>query len=411
MAVTDSALKALLLDMLRLEASDLHLVAGYRPIYRIHGELQPAFDDILDAAAIRAMLAPLLESTEALRCGTGFQPVNSGSGVQALNNRSQSPNHQITKSPNSPDLDFAWQLDDAGRARRFRVNVFSARGELGACFRAIPDDIPTLPELGFPSELGMRIISQRNGLVLLTGITGSGKTTTLAALIQMLNTAQGASPSPGAPRGAAGEHSPPYQGGAGGGYRIITIEEPIEYIYPVVGSSVITQREVGVDVPSFYEGLRSALRQDPDVILVGEIRDRETAQLAISGAETGHLIFATLHTIDAKGAVTRLIDLFPAERHDDIRTQLSMSLRYVISQHLLPAKTGGRRVLALEALFANFAVRSAIRQGKIESLESAIQAGRQDGMFSLDADLQRLVERGLITPDTARSHAKDPSEF
>ncbi len=374
--MTHPTLKTLLLDMLRLEASDLHLVAGNRPTYRIHGHLEAAFDDLLDNDAIGSMLAPLCEASGG---GPAASSASQGGAEQPP------ADDRIAIDRRLPDLDFAWQVDDNGRTRRFRVNVFSSRGTLGACFRAIPDDIPTLPELGFPAELGTRIVGQRNGLVLLTGITGSGKTTTLASLIQMLNSA--------------------------GGQRIITIEEPIEYIYPVVGNSVITQREVGVDVPSFYEGLRSALRQDPDVILVGEIRDRETAQLAISGAETGHLIFATLHTIDAKGAVTRMIDLFPAERHDDIRTQLSMSLRFVISQHLLPAKTGGRRVLALEALFANFAVRSAIRQGKIESLESAIQAGRQDGMFSLDADLHRLVERGLITQEIARSHAKDPSEF
>ena len=173
----------------------------------------------------------------------------------------------------------------------------------------------------------------------------------------------------------------------------------------------MTQREVGRDVASFYDGLRFGLRQDPDVILVGEIRDRETAQLALSAAETGHLIFATMHTTDAKGAMTRLIDLFPAERHDDVRTQLSMSLRFVIAQHLLPSGNGGRRVLAMEVLYANFAVRSAVRQGKIENLESAIQSGRRDGMYSLDVDLRRLVEQGRINMDTARAFAKDPSEF
>jgi twitching motility protein PilT len=234
-------------------------------------------------------------------------------------------------------------------------------------------------------DLGERILSLAGGLVLVTGITGSGKSTTIAGLLGRLN--------------------------ARGNCRIITIEEPIEYVYPPVDGSIVTQREVGTDVESFSQGLRFGLRQDPDVLLVGEIRDRETAQLAISAAETGHLIFGTLHSADAKGAITRLVDIFPADLHDDVLTQLSMSLRYVVSQHLLPSISGGRRVLALEVLFANFAVRSAIRQGKIESLDSAIQSGRKDGMFSLDMDLQRLLDRKLISIETAREFAKDPAEF
>lgn len=352
---TQDQLGALLCGMEAAEASDLHLVPEHPPMFRIHGELSAAAESPLTADQVHAMI-------------TGIAPaeVRDGLGKQT-------------------DFDFAIQIADGSGKRRFRVNVFSSRGEWGACFRAIPDQIPTLPELGFPADLGVRMISQNNGLILLTGITGSGKTTSLAALIQMLNTA--------------------------GGRRIITIEEPIEYLYPPIGTSIVTQREVGVDVPSFYEGLRSGLRQDPDVILVGEIRDPQTAQLAISAAETGHLIFATLHSSDAKGAVTRLVDLFPTERHDDVRTQLSMSLRFVVAQHLLPSSTGGRRVLAMEVMADSFAVRSAIRQGKIESLDTAIQSGRADGMISLDADLRRLVGECRITLETARSFASDPAEF
>ncbi|MFQ5412511.1 MAG: type IV pilus twitching motility protein PilT, partial [Phycisphaerae bacterium] len=279
----DDTLRNLLSDMHGRAASDLHLVPGFRPMYRIHGELQSASERVLSADAVHVMIESIAPADAWERFG------------------------------GKRDFDFAVSLDKGDAGRRFRVNVFASRGAAGACFRAIPVQIPTLPELGFASDLGVRIISQNSGLILLTGVTGSGKTTSLAALIQMLN--------------------------SGGGRRIITIEEPVEYIYPPTGTSIVTQREVGADVPSFYEGLRSGLRQDPDVILVGEIRDRETAQLAISGAETGHLIFATLHTADAKGAVTRLVDLFPAERHDEIRTQLSMSLRYVVAQHLLPSTT------------------------------------------------------------------------
>ncbi|MBN2562993.1 MAG: PilT/PilU family type 4a pilus ATPase [Phycisphaerae bacterium] len=351
----DGQLLNLLTGMAKAEASDLHLVPGYRPMYRVHGTLSTVGE-------------------VSIGCGEALAMV-----------RTVAPPDVLPKLEETRDLDFAVQLGEGGQPARFRVNVFASRGDRGACFRAIPNDIPALAELGFPQELGERIISHKNGLVLLTGITGSGKTTSLAALIQMLN--------------------------ARGGYRIITIEEPIEYIYPPMADSIVTQREVGVDVRSFYDGLRFGLRQDPDVILVGEIRDRETAQLALSAAETGHLILATMHTSDAKGAITRLVDLFPPEQHDDIRTQLSMSLRSVVAQHLLPSGSGGRRVLAMEALSANYAVRNAIRQGKIESLDSAIQSGRMDGMFSLDHDLRRLVTDGLISMETARSFAKDPSEF
>ncbi|MFQ5428745.1 MAG: type IV pilus twitching motility protein PilT [Phycisphaerae bacterium] len=352
---SSESVRGLLAGMAAAEASDLHLVPGYRPMYRIHGELTAAADGELSPAQVRAMIEHV------------------------------APPVARENQLNGADADFAFQFEVNGEALRFRVNVFTSRGNVGACFRAIPDRIPTLPELGFCSELGRRVIACKNGLVLLTGITGSGKTTSLAALIQMLNT--------------------------GGGRRIITIEEPIEYLYPPIGASIVTQREVGVDVPSFYEGLRSGLRQDPDVLLVGEIRDRETAQLAISAAETGHLIFSTLHTSDAKGAITRLVDLFPAERHEDIRTQLSMSLRFVIAQHLLPSTTGGRRVLALEVLGDNYAARNAIRLGKIESLDSVIQSGRGDSMFSLDTDLRRLLDEGRISLETARTFAKDVDEF
>ena len=345
----------LLWAMPQREASDLHLVSDYRPMYRIHGELSAA-DDI---------------------------PLRDGDPIALV--QTVAPAEVRDRLDGAMDLDFAVQIGEPGQSHRFRVNVFSSRGRQGACLRAISDKAPTLNELGFPTDLGERILAQKNGLVLLTGITGSGKTTSLAALIQILNER--------------------------GGTRIITIEEPIEYVYAPVSDTIVTQREIGRDVASFYDGLRFGLRQDPDVILVGEIRDRETAQLALSAAETGHLIFATMHTSDAKGAITRLIDLFPSERHDDVRTQLSMSLRFAIAQHLLPSGNGGRRVLAMEVMYANFAVRAAIRQGKIESLDSAIQSGRRDGMFSLDADLRRLVEQGRINMDVARAFAKDPSEF
>jgi twitching motility protein PilT len=195
-----------------------------------------------------------------------------------------------------------------------------------------------------------------------------------------------------------------------GGARILTIEEPVEYLFPRAPDSIVTQREVGIDVQDFADGLKYGLRQDPNVILVGEIRDLETARMAISAAETGHLVFSTLHTIDARGAVTRLLDLFPRDNQDDVRTQLSLSLRIVISQHLLPNVDPARkRVLAMEVLAVNDGVRAAIRFGRIETLETAIQTGKKDGMISLDESLVQLVHAGAVTPATARRYAKDPN--
>jgi twitching motility protein PilT len=338
------------------EASDLHLVEGYAPFLRVHGDLAAVDASSPALSDVGALIAPILPADARVR----------------LNEQR--------------DLDFATQIDHQGHPERFRVNVFFSRGDMGACFRHIAAKVPSLNEIGFPLDLADAVSNLTSGLVLVTGITGAGKTTSLAALIQKFNVA--------------------------GGNRIITIEQPVEYLFDRSHGSIITQREVGADVASFYDGLRYGLRQDPDIILVGEIRDRETAQLALSAAETGHIILSTLHTADAKGAITRLVDLFPTEQHSDVRTQLSMSLRFVIAQHLLPAPGGaGRRVLAMEVMAASFPVRSAIRAGKIEQLESAIQSGRREGMWSLDAHLHQLVQEGRIDMATARQFAKDPGEF
>ena len=196
-----------------------------------------------------------------------------------------------------------------------------------------------------------------------------------------------------------------------GGYRIITIEEPIEYLFDVSGveqSTVITQREVGKDIDSFADGLKYGLRQDPDVILVGEIRDQETAQIALSAAETGHLVLSTLHTRDAKGAISRYADLFDGSMQNEIRAQLALSLRAVVSQHLLPSiLPNSKRELAIEILFNNSPVASAIRQGKLESLDNNIQTGAKAGMISLDESIKRLLTSGLISNDTAARYVSD----
>jgi twitching motility protein PilT len=280
------------------------------------------------------------------------------------------------------NADFAFQLDAGGEAQRFRANYFQSGQGIGACFRVIPSAIPAFEWAGFPFELADRLAHFRNGLVLLAGITGSGKTTTLAMIINLLCQE--------------------------GGYRIITVEEPIEYVFPATGGSVVTQREVGDDVHSFADGLKHGLRQDPDVILVGEIRDRDTGQMALSAAETGHLVFATMHTRDAKGAISRYADLFPQSVQNEIRAQLASGLRAVISQHLLPsAQRGGKRELALEVMFTNPAIASAIRFGKLETVDNYIVTGRADGMVSLDESVKRLMTAGKITRETAEYFVSD----
>ena len=348
----DAEMLALLHAAADREASDVHLVAGYPVTYRVHGRLEPV-GDTLEADELRGMVESIIPERIRGRLGE------------------------------DKNFDFSVALEHKGKPCRFRANVYLAQGQWCASLRHVPNEIPSFEWMNFPKALAQRLISHTNGLVIITGVTGSGKSTSLAALINLLNEQ--------------------------GGYRIITVEEPIEYVHERISSTVITQREVGRDVDSFFDGLKYGLRQDPDVLLIGEIRDRDTAQMALSAAETGHLIVTTLHTKDAKGAVTRFVDLFPHEAQDDVRTQLSLSLRSVVSQHLLPPAGGsGKRALSIEILHVNNPVRVGIKFGKIDSIESAIQTGKRDGMMTLDEDLQRLVTAGKITPETARRFAKDP---
>lgn len=351
---SDGDLLTLLRRGLEAGASDLHLVAGYPAVLRVHGRLSTA----------------------------GGAPLSPEATVRLID--AVCPAHLKAARDTRKDFDFSFALEECSPAARFRVNVFHNQGAVGACFRFIPAAIPSFDWMGVPVQLARRIAGLPSGLVLITGVTGSGKTTTLAGLVQLINQA--------------------------GHRRIVTIEEPIEYIFEPASHSVITQREVGLDVDSFAEGLKYALRQDPDVILCGEVRDRETAQMAISAAETGHLVMSTLHTQDAKGAITRLIDVFPVDQHQDIRGQLSLSLRYVVSQRLLPnVNPEERRVLAMEVLVANDAVRAAIRLNKIETIDSLIQTGKSFGMRSFDESLANLACTRKITPATAYRHAKNPA--
>jgi twitching motility protein PilT len=333
-------------------ASDLHVVVGHPPVMRLHGDLVQMSAPPLEADEVQSLLSSLCR-TDAL-----------------------------ARLQSQKNVDFSFSLVVKGRINRFRANLFYSGRQLAGCLRVVPSAIPDLEWAGFPEALAKKLAFLRDGLVIVTGATGSGKTTTLAMLINLINQA--------------------------GGYRIITVEEPVEYLYPRKANSVLTQREVGSDVLTFADGLKFGLRQDPDVILVGEIRDQETAQMALSAAETGHLVFTSLHTRDAKGAVSRYADLFPQDVQRDVRSQLAMSLRTIVSQRLLPdVVKGHKRHLALEVLWNTFPIASAIRTGKLESIDNYLITAREDGMLSFDESVGRLLRAGKITRETAEQNARD----
>lgn len=333
-------------------ASDLHLIVGYPPVLRLHGDL------------VEIPELPLL-GTEAYALLLSLCPTEAVARLQA-----------------QKDVDFSFEMEVAGGSCRFRTNLFHSGGHLAACLRVIPTAIPECEWASFPPALAQRLAFANDGLILLTGSTGSGKTTTLAMIVNLINQT--------------------------GGYRIITVEEPVEYVYPRAADSVVTQREVGRDVQTFADGLKYGLRQDPDVILVGEIRDRETAQMALSAAETGHLVLTTLHTRDTKGAITRYADLFPQDVQRDVRAQMAMSLRAVVAQRLLPGiEKGTKRHLALEVLWNIYPVASAIRTGKFESIDNYLVTNRDDGLLSFDESVRRLLRAGKITREVAEQNVRD----
>ena len=276
-------------------------------------------------------------------------------------------------------VDFSFGLDGIGR---FRANAFRQRNALALALRVIPFRIRSLEELGAP-EIATDLLNRPYGLVLVVGPTGSGKSTTLAAMIDRINDTRPV--------------------------HILTIEDPVEYLHNHK-LAMVNQREVGTDVNGFLDGLRSALREDPDVILLGEMRDLESISITLTLAETGHLVFATLHTNDAAQALDRVVDVFPAERRDQIQIQLAGTLQGVISQRLLPAQGGGR-VAAYEVLVANEAVRNLVREGKSRQLRNAMIAGQQDGMQTIEMDLARLVSSGIISFDTAAEASAYPKEI
>lgn len=336
-----------LLDLVVAEgASDLHLTEGLPPVLRLHGRLQA-----IDTEPLRP------EDTERL--------------MKAI----APPEHQSRLLDNK-GTDFGFGYEDKAR---FRVSLFMQRGSVGLVLRQIPSRLMTLEEIGLPPAI-KDLLHKPRGLILVTGPTGSGKTTTLASMINVINETRDV--------------------------HIITVEDPIEY-YHNHKKSVITQREVGVDVPSFGEALKRGLRQDPDVILVGEMRDLETMSAAIRAAETGHLVFATLHTTGAARTVDRIVDAFPMDQQNQVRTQLSSSLEAVISQLLLVRHDKPGRVAAFEIMISTSGIRSLIRDNKTFRITSDIQTGAKYGMMTLDDHLVSLHERGLINYDEVITSAQD----
>lgn len=343
-------IEVLLEEVVKKKASDLHLQVGLPPMIRVNGGLTPV-----------SGANPLTdEDVETL--------------VFAILDEDQK---QILLK--DKEFDFSFAFGDLGR---FRVNAFHERGNMAAALRLIPNEILTIEQLGLPPIVN-KFAEYPRGLVLVTGPTGSGKSTTLAAMIHKINIERA-------------EH-------------IITIEDPIEYTHRSK-RSVIVQREVHYDTYSFSAALRSALREDPDVVLIGEMRDLETIASAITIAETGHLVFATLHTNSAAQSIDRMIDVFPPHQQSQIRSQLSNILMAVCSQRLIPA-IGGGRIAAAEILVATPAVRNIIREGKTHQLEAVIQTGGEFGMQSMDKTLVNLVHNGTISYDDARQFAIDQDEL
>src|SRR5919202_207950 len=342
MPAAPTSIDDLLEQMVTRHASDLHITAGLPPAIRVRGHVERLEDF--------ARLTP--DDTQQLL-------------------------YRIMSSEQQKHLETKRQIDMSyaipGLAR-FRVNVYFQRNSLGAAFRLIPEHLKTLEELGLPSTLHL-FSRQPRGLVLVTGPTGSGKSTTLASMIDEINRTRP-------------EH-------------ILTIEDPIEFVHRHK-RSIVNQREIGSDATTFAEALRAALRQDPDVILLGEMRDLETIATALTAAETGHLVFGTLHTQSAPGTIDRIIDVFPAEQQEQVRVQIAATLQGVVTQSLLATADGQGRIAACEVLIPDDAVRNLIRQGKVEQVYSVMQTATSRGMQTLEKPLAELVLRGVVTLDVAR---------
>src|SRR5919112_798664 len=346
-----NSIDELLERMVDANASDLHVTTGTPPAIRVRGEVERLHDfDALNGEETQQLLYRILSSEQ--------------QKLLELNRQ----------------LDFSYSIPGLAR---FRVNVYFQRESIGAAFRLIPTELKTLEELGIPASLHI-LAEKPRGLVLVTGPTGSGKSTTLAAIIDEINRTRS-------------EH-------------ILTIEDPIEFLHRHK-RCIVNQREIGPDAVSFAEALRAALRQDPDVILVGEMRDLETISTALTAAETGHLVFGTLHTQSAPSTIDRIIDVFPAEQQEQVRIQLASSLEGVVTQALLPTLDGGGRVAALEILLPDDAVRNLIRQGKVEQIYSVMQTNTGRGMQTMEQCLGDLITRRVVDLEMGVSRSSRPNQL
>lgn len=334
-------------DVSEHKISDIHFAPGSPCMFRIDGELVPMDDHILMPDDIAELAEPIL--------------------TKELKNILEE----------NGEVDFAFSVKGVSRSR---VNIYKQRGSLAIAFRTLTYDIPHVEDLGLPKSI-VNLTDKRRGLVLVTGVTGSGKSTTLAALIHRITETYSRN--------------------------VITLEDPIEYLHNH-GKSMVTQREVGVDTKSYANALRAALREDPDVILVGEMRDLETISTAITAAETGHLVFSTLHTNSAAATIDRIIDVFPPYQQQQIRVQLASVIECIISQQLLPKASGRGRVGAFEVMLANPAIRNLIRESKAFQIPTVIQTSRKDGMRTMDDAIYELFDKGLVSAEDAQSYAHDP---
>ena len=345
-------LNTILVESVQQKASDIHLTVGRAPSYRINGILAPIEGERLTPQMLEELLMPILD----------------------VRHRGELQEKGQT--------DFAYAIPGVGR---FRVNVFKQRGTLASVMRSLPFRIPEPQSLGIP-DCVVEMTSRKRGLVLVTGPTGSGKSTTLASLLDVIN-----------------KNYP---------YHIITLEDPIEYLHRH-DKSVVNQREIGSDSGDYAQALRAALRQDPDVILVGEMRDYETISAALLAAETGHLVLSTLHTTGAAQTVERIIDACPTGSQNQIRIQLAAALKGIVSQCLIPCGEvkGAARIAGTELLVATDAILNLIREGKTHQISAMMQAGGNAGMHTLNMDLSRLMRQGYITKERAREYTNNPAEL
>jgi twitching motility protein PilT len=349
--------KLSILDMLQyfekrgaMRVSDLHIKVDAPPAYRIDGDLVKLKGPKVTPQMAKQLLYPLLS------------------------------NEKLRKLREKFSIDCSYRLGSL----QFRINIFRENDGLAGAIRALSLDIPPVEDIGFPNDVWKDIINLRHGLVLMTGITGAGKSTTIASLIHRISEKSAC--------------------------RIMTVEDPIEYIFPQ-RYSIISQRELGRDVSSFAEGLKEMLRQDPDIIFVGEMRDAETISMTLMAAETGHLVFSTLHTRDATGTITRILDYFPSGRQSEVRNQMSLGLAYIVSQKLVPKKAGDGRIVAMEILNNNYACANLIRTGKVEQIYSQLQTKTRnkpdEKMLTMESHLAMLVKADKIDLLEAKKWAND----